>query len=304
MTTSIPESPLTGSRNVELVGRVPTRHLIDLYAKQFDTDVREAFDGLSHVEVFKCRDSGYRFYYPFEVAGGERFYDSLNSFPFYYEAQKWEHSVALRWVAPEQRVLDVGCGAGAFLERVSSVGARAVGLELNSKAAQRALEAGLTVHQETIEAHAEAHPAAYDVVTSFQVLEHVPAVRSFLAACVEALRPGGTLVLGVPNNDGFLQFDPDAVLNAPPHHVGLWDRASLEALTKFFPLELTWLEYEPLNNPEWYQTVMEARYLPKARWFRSAYHRFGGASIVRKFLDENRHTIVGHTVLAAYRRRE
>ena len=73
-----------------------------------------------------------------------------------------------------------------------------------------------------IEDHADQRPGHYDAVTSFQVLEHVTEPASFLRACVKALRPGGRLLLGVPNNDSFLGLLEDNWLNMPPHHMSLW----------------------------------------------------------------------------------
>jgi 2-polyprenyl-3-methyl-5-hydroxy-6-metoxy-1,4-benzoquinol methylase len=103
------------------------------------------------------------------------------------------------------------------------------GIELNTSAAQVAHTAGLDVSTEMIGVHVMKCEGGYDAVCSFQVLEHVSNVNAFVSDVVRALKIGGTLILGVPNNDAFLRLEKCPVLNAPPHHMGLWTKASLAA---------------------------------------------------------------------------
>ncbi|MGB0167300.1 MAG: class I SAM-dependent methyltransferase, partial [Luteibaculum sp.] len=97
----------------------------------------------------------------------------------------------------------------------------------------------------------------YDVLCSFQVLEHIPEVDSFLRAKIEALKPGGTLLICVPNNDSFISKDSLNVLNMPPHHMGLWNESSLKYLAKKYDLELLDMRLEPMEERhyEWYFNV-------------------------------------------------
>jgi 2-polyprenyl-3-methyl-5-hydroxy-6-metoxy-1,4-benzoquinol methylase len=143
------------------------------------------------------------------------------------------------------KVLEVGCGRGDFLSAIQSSGAIATGLELNGTAAREGRERGRDIRLEHIEVHASGHAAEYDVVCSFQVLEHIPNVRSFLEAQIACLRPRGRLIISVPNNDSFLLADN--LLNIPPHHMGLWTEASLRSLTRLFPLKVRTVYLEPLQ---------------------------------------------------------
>ena len=86
-------------------------------------------------------------------------------------------------------------------------------------------ERGITVVEELLSDHSK----TYDVVTAFQVLEHIADPLPFLKNCIDALNPGGLLVIAVPNNDAFIRF-ADLPLNEPPHHVGLWSPRSLASL--------------------------------------------------------------------------
>lgn len=95
-------------------------------------------------------------------------------------------------------VLDVGCGLGAYLERLHPSARFATGLEFDLV---RAVEAGRRVPGIVCGA-AERLPypaGSFDLVLSHEVLEHVADDRGAVAEMVRVLKPGGRLVLFVPN---------------------------------------------------------------------------------------------------------
>ncbi|MEI6299849.1 MAG: methyltransferase domain-containing protein [Betaproteobacteria bacterium] len=296
------DSPLSVNGKAKRVGAVKTSHIIGKYRDAFGLDVAEYFPGMQEVGIYECSKTGYRFYHPPSLAGKDSLYRHLGRFPWFYQHDKWEHGVALRHLRAGHRVLDVGCGTGNFLDAAKAItGGDVAGIELNPDSAKAARERGLSVDGILIEDHARSHPVFYDVVSTFQVLEHISDVGGFIRACIEALKPGGLFIVGVPNNEGFLKYDGDAVLNGPPHHMGLWTRTSLEALCGLFPLEVLAVDIEPLKEVDWFQSVMERRYI-RGRLARSVYHRFGGAGIFRKFLVENATSIAGHTIMVVFRK--
>jgi 2-polyprenyl-6-hydroxyphenyl methylase/3-demethylubiquinone-9 3-methyltransferase len=97
-------------------------------------------------------------------------------------------------------VLDVGCGGGILSEAMAGRGARVQGIDLSEKALGVAklhkLESGASVDYRFVAAEALAaeSPAAWDVVTCMELLEHVPDPASMVAACAALARPGGTVV--------------------------------------------------------------------------------------------------------------
>ena len=111
-------------------------------------------------------------------------------------------------------LLDYGCGRGAFLQHAKAHGFRGVGFE-PSEAGQRARqESRLDVHatfQEALQAAGSA-----DIVTLWDVLEHVPDPRATLREIAAALEPGATLLLGVPNAQSI------ETLVYGPHWIGWW----------------------------------------------------------------------------------
>jgi len=98
-------------------------------------------------------------------------------------------------------LLDVGCGDGLFLRVARDAGWRVDGIEFSPEGAGRAaarLERPVAVGDL---AAATVLPGPFDVVTLWHVLEHLPEPRPMLAAARRRLRPGGLLVVAVPNLD-------------------------------------------------------------------------------------------------------
>jgi len=97
------------------------------------------------------------------------------------------------------RLLDVGCGAGELLAVWSIQQDSCVGVEPNRAVALAARErTGLDIQPGTLSDRA--FPAeSFDVVTISHVLEHVPDPRALLRRAAELLRPGGELLVWVPN---------------------------------------------------------------------------------------------------------
>jgi SAM-dependent methyltransferase len=94
--------------------------------------------------------------------------------------------------------LDVGCGAGYLGERLMARGWRVAGVEPDPNACERARALGVDARQGTL-ATVELEPDAYDLVIFRHSLEHTPEPVGDLRKVAGALRPGGTLLISVPN---------------------------------------------------------------------------------------------------------
>lgn len=101
------------------------------------------------------------------------------------------------------RVLDVGCGIGDFV----SFCAGSVGVDVNPHAVAYCTSRGLDVRQCAAES-LPFGPEEFDGVVLDNVLEHLAAPGRLLAEIRRVLRPGATLLVGVPGERGYAA-DPD-----------------------------------------------------------------------------------------------
>lgn len=260
---NIPVSPITANSNTALADSFSSADIINLYQQQLDTDVSAFLPEKGHFHLYECRDTGYRFYYPKGMDGDGLFYADLQRQlgDGYYHKWKFENQLAYDILKPNDKVLDIGCGVGNFLIKAKEKAAEVCGLELNKKAAAACRQRGLEVYDELIGVHAMKRKEYYDVVCMFQVLEHIYDVKEFLEDAVKALKKGGKLVIGVPNNEPyFLGYDKYCTLNLPPHHMGLWNRQVFEKMAPFFNLSIEQIEYDVKGSIKT-QAYLHAKYL-------------------------------------------
>lgn len=155
----------------------------------------------SDLEYWQCKDCDVRFFVlkNGEIpTGDDEFYTSLIKNSWYYMSEKNEYEFAMKFINSGARVLEVGCGAGAFGKKLKGR-AEYVGLEFSSKAKELAMENGVEIHnilvQDFVAQCKNDDAKGFDVACSFQVLEHTADPHLFIKsqiACLDANRGGGS----------------------------------------------------------------------------------------------------------------
>ncbi len=141
-------------------------------------------------------------------------------------AQRRLHSINAL-VATKGRLLDFGCAAGIFLEVAKDDGWEVAGVELSSDMAASARERlGVHVVQDPSEL-----PGAFDAITMWEVIEHLPRPLMTLTALRERMPSGGLLMLSTPNTGHWqAQQDPEAWEGyRPPSHLLFFNSDTLRA---------------------------------------------------------------------------
>ena len=133
-----------------------------------------------------------------------------------------------------RRVLDVGCGGGILAESLALQGADVLGIDLSEKslgvARLHKLESGVDVTYRAVsaEALADEQPAAFDIVTCMEMLEHVPDAASSVDACVRLVRPDGMLLFSTlnrnPKSYALAILGAEYLLNLLPRGTHDWSR--------------------------------------------------------------------------------
>jgi 2-polyprenyl-3-methyl-5-hydroxy-6-metoxy-1,4-benzoquinol methylase len=192
-----------------------------------------------NVSLMRCCACGFRFYDP-ELAGGAEFYEEMMS-KCHYPSISPEFTFALEFAKKNdlKKLFDVGGGEGHFLDLALNAGMETSGVELNRDAAKLASDKGhLMFNKRMEEIMVDELDGGTEILTLFQVIEHVPSPVKFLLDAVRLVRPGGYIVIAVPNESrmlGLLHYDP---ANWPPHHISRWRSADLITLGKTTGLNL------------------------------------------------------------------
>jgi SAM-dependent methyltransferase len=106
-------------------------------------------------------------------------------------------------------VLDVGCNTGYGTVRFVPVARRVVGVDVSPAAIEAARERASGGRPEFLLTGGDGLPfpvETFDLVTSFQVLEHVPDALAYLRELARVARPRGTVILATPN--AAIRLDP------------------------------------------------------------------------------------------------
>lgn len=123
-------------------------------------------------------------------------------------AERFDHQVAAvqRFADVNgSRVLDIGCGGGLFLSKMRDQGATVMGLELSdSRALYATRQYGMEIVKHPVESDYWAkHAESFDVVTLWDVIEHVNYPRATLTAAAGLVKTGGLLLIDTPCRDAF-----------------------------------------------------------------------------------------------------
>lgn len=107
-------------------------------------------------------------------------------------------------IFPPAEILEVGSHEGLFLKMAKEKGFGALGIEPNAHATKYAKADGIeTIEGYFEEAFDKVAGRQFDVVALFHVLEHIPDYLNCLSKIKSILKPGGWLVLEVPNGKSY-----------------------------------------------------------------------------------------------------
>ncbi|RDU60464.1 class I SAM-dependent methyltransferase [Helicobacter marmotae] len=270
---------LCHSPNTTITQKCKKEDLQALYKRSFGVDISHIVQ--SDIIYHTCLDCDLKFFTCEDGSiptGDNNFYNALNTLDWYYFAQKHEYAYAQNFIAPNARVLEVGCGRAAFAQYLPE-GAKEhyVGLELSTGAKDMAQKAGICIENVTIESYAKAlkdpKNNGFDVACSFQVLEHVNNPHSFIQSQIHCLRwqnfnGGGEehnplLIIAVPSEDSFIQYCVNGILNMPPHHISRFSDTTLRHIARIFNLKLLSIYHEPIQKEhiDFYKATMWAKAL-------------------------------------------
>jgi len=228
--------PLCGSKDSQLELK---KHSIDLlHCKNCDVrfnaripaDLNDIYDD-AHYVVHSKEDSDEHFKYRRTRFGSER-------------VQILE---TLCGSLKEKQLLDIGCGSGFFISAAAEKCEHVYGLEYSDirrfKAVRRT---GLTVFSQSLD---ELPKRDFDIITAFDVLEHIPEPIPFMQSVDAILNPDGYLFLYVPNFDSLsmrVMREYSPAIDST-EHVLFYNHNSLRFLANIFRHDIIYTETQGMD---------------------------------------------------------
>lgn len=147
----------------------------------------------------------------------------------------WYHAAFFASGVAPGRLLDLGCGTGDFVAAALGHGFVALGVDQDGAAiaAGRRYHGEIELHEAHIQEFLQRDQQPFDVITLFEVLEHLEDPGAFLRVARARLREGGAIALSVPNNDSPLLTAYRRLtrrIDVPPHHLTRWTKKALSHL--------------------------------------------------------------------------
>ncbi|PCI27949.1 MAG: hypothetical protein COB67_07390 [SAR324 cluster bacterium] len=268
--------PLCKTNEITTIEKINKSELVKLYKKMTNVDFSYLIN--QDIDFCECKNCKLRYYAPL-ITGDEKFYNSLQHIDWYYMDEKEEYHYAKKYIKNTDCVLEVGSGKGAFAKHLSTKDY--VGLDFSENAKKMAAENGVIIENEMIQDYAQKHKEQFDIVISFQVLEHVSDPESFLNAKVEALKVGGKLIIAVPSEDSFLKYVENGILNMPPHHVTRWSDKTFEYIASKYNLDIIEIYHEKVQDihKSWYLNTLISNSLHQNKILNTSFYK----KIINKF---------------------
>ena len=163
-----------------------------------------------------------------------------------HSAEAQAHQAIVDAHAAPGRVLDVGCSVGSYLRVARDAGWDAVGLEFSKDSSEVARsEHGLEVVTGTL-GERPFTASSFDLVTLWDVIEHVPDPLGTMAQVHELLKPGGLVAITTPNIDGLFPRASYPLARLvrywphpePPHHLFQFSKRTMQRLLEDAGFEL------------------------------------------------------------------
>ncbi|MGC9077907.1 MAG: class I SAM-dependent methyltransferase [Candidatus Kapaibacteriota bacterium] len=255
------KSPISG-KFCNLVEEFIPRKIVLAYKEQYNVNIEYLFKSIDKIFLFECPDTNLLFFYPPNIEGDSTYYQKLSEIPWYYMDWKWEHQIAFEEINTNSTVLEIGFGKGSFLRQLLNKNCKVFGLEKTPVSTKENSSGNLNLFFEDIQTFANKFAGFFDYICAFQTLEHVSDVRNFIQNSLQLLKPKGTLIFSVPNQDSFISLDPFNIFDMPPHHLTRWRPIVFEKICNYFPMKLLKIIFEPLqtHHIEWFKNLIKTNF--------------------------------------------
>lgn len=202
-------------------------------------------------DLYHCLSCDLQFWHPMKSPGREWYEEQYFWRPLFREKLEWYHKQFLKdKIIPGSHLLDVGCGSGTFAKAAAKRSYQVTGIDFDKESVRAGRAMGVdNLHAATLEEFISKNPEReFDIVTFFEVMEHLDNPVSFLAKVKSLLTPGGFIAFSVPNR-GKWKLLP-SVIDNPPNHLTRWSKLALSNLIRNIGFSIKEIREKPITMHE------------------------------------------------------
>ncbi len=271
------------------IERLNINLLKKMYFNRFKYEIKKDID---YIGVNECKNCGLIYFDP-TIVGDSNFYLSLHKkMDEYYPDEKIEFNIAASHIHDGYKVLEIGAGVGMFYNKIKDRCTDYLGIEISVEAVEKAKKKNINIQLTNLENVSKEHKGYYDLVVSFQVMEHIQIdqLHDTFVTSLECINENGFLIMSVPSNDSYLRFLSNATLNLPPHHQTRWSDKTFKKMEKNFNCKLIKIYHEKLkedNYHEWFRAYSKNKLSNKNKYIDNRYLFNKGIAYFDKTLNYN-----------------
>ncbi len=215
--------------------------------------------------ILRCRDCGVVFSEPREAVGADWYEKAA---PLRDQETRpaperdWRFRAFFKEKLPPGKLLDVGCGGGEFLALAKERDFSVAGFDYERRMVESARSRGIAEAEwgEFDDYCRRKTADAFDYISLFDVLEHVPEPGLFLTEIRRLLKKGGHIVVTLPNAERPLPWGREEH-DYPPHHFTRWSPEAMRGFLErhgFFVVrqETAHLKVSYLNDHLFFYVLM------------------------------------------------
>lgn len=187
--------------------------------------------------LFECLSCRVQFWEPFKNPGNEWYKSKKKEKrenPIVYRGYHKKFLKLYKTISPKTSVLDIGCGRGELLNELQKRGCDCWGVDFNESVIDVAknyfnLKNVFVANINNFFDNNTINFPKFDIITSFEVIEHLDDPSFFIKGIVKMLEPNGLIIVSAPSRERLFVDSYD--WDFPPHHLSRWNE---KAFVNFF----------------------------------------------------------------------